>query len=564
MAARANSRCDGSTRSRRAMPAGRTQFQRPKSETVAGTSSARMIVASSRITRRRRSSGCCASSSATRSSSCASSCRRASSTSTRAECRSPTRRMTPAGARRSSERARPWGWSSTNQPAPSSRICCRSSSRRAGWRSRSHGCASSCGAGSRRSRLLERASCSAGYEERRRLERDLHDGAQQRLVSIGLALRHAQHELAASSPGQVSATLDDAVAELARGDRRAARAGTTACRLRSSTRGLALALRELAGRVPLPVELEVSGRTRRARRRGRRVLRRLRRADQRRQARRAIEGAPQRSATNGTLVVRVADDGIGGAATSAGSGPEPASRTASPLTAARCASRAPLGAGTTLDRGAAVRVVIAEDQVLLREGLARLFVDSGHEVVAAMGDADRCCSRSPTPPGPRGHRHPDAADVHRRGRAGRAARSSRRIPRSACSSSRSTSRPRTRSSWSTPGRLRLPAQGPGARRRRLPRCRRARRRTAAPRSTRRSSRRLLSPPREPRSARRPLRARARGARADGRGPHEHRHRQAPLPQRAHRRGARAARAHQARPAARARTATAACSPCSTI
>jgi DNA-binding NarL/FixJ family response regulator len=34
-----------------------------------------------------------------------------------------------------------------------------------------------------------------------------------------------------------------------------------------------------------------------------------------------------------------------------------------------------------------VRVVIAEDQVLLREGLARLFADGGHEVVAAMGDA---------------------------------------------------------------------------------------------------------------------------------------------------------------------------------
>jgi DNA-binding NarL/FixJ family response regulator len=36
-----------------------------------------------------------------------------------------------------------------------------------------------------------------------------------------------------------------------------------------------------------------------------------------------------------------------------------------------------------------MRVVIAEDQVLLREGLARLFVDAGHEVVASMGDADR-------------------------------------------------------------------------------------------------------------------------------------------------------------------------------
>jgi len=34
-----------------------------------------------------------------------------------------------------------------------------------------------------------------------------------------------------------------------------------------------------------------------------------------------------------------------------------------------------------------VRVVIAEDQVLLREGLARLFVDGGHTVVATYGDA---------------------------------------------------------------------------------------------------------------------------------------------------------------------------------
>jgi DNA-binding NarL/FixJ family response regulator len=36
-----------------------------------------------------------------------------------------------------------------------------------------------------------------------------------------------------------------------------------------------------------------------------------------------------------------------------------------------------------------VRVVIAEDQVLLREGLARFFVDGGHEVVASLGDAEQ-------------------------------------------------------------------------------------------------------------------------------------------------------------------------------
>ena len=35
-----------------------------------------------------------------------------------------------------------------------------------------------------------------------------------------------------------------------------------------------------------------------------------------------------------------------------------------------------------------MRVVIAEDQVLLREGLARLFADGGHEVVATFADAE--------------------------------------------------------------------------------------------------------------------------------------------------------------------------------
>ena len=36
-----------------------------------------------------------------------------------------------------------------------------------------------------------------------------------------------------------------------------------------------------------------------------------------------------------------------------------------------------------------MRVVIAEDQVLLREGLRRLFEDAGHDVIGAVDDADR-------------------------------------------------------------------------------------------------------------------------------------------------------------------------------
>jgi len=34
-----------------------------------------------------------------------------------------------------------------------------------------------------------------------------------------------------------------------------------------------------------------------------------------------------------------------------------------------------------------MRVVIVEDQALLREGLARLFTDGGHDVVTTLGDA---------------------------------------------------------------------------------------------------------------------------------------------------------------------------------
>ncbi len=53
----------------------------------------------------------------------------------------------------------------------------------------------------------------AGDEERRRVERDLHDGAQQRLVALGMRLRVLQRTT--STGDAVAAQLDDAVAELA-------------------------------------------------------------------------------------------------------------------------------------------------------------------------------------------------------------------------------------------------------------------------------------------------------------------------------------------------------------
>lgn len=95
---------------------------------------------------------------------------------------------------------------------------------------------------------------AAADDERRRIERDLHDGAQQRLVSIGLALRHAQHALAAEAPAEASRTLDGAVAELTATieELRELARGIRPAQLE---RGLAPALNDLAHRVPVPVEL---------------------------------------------------------------------------------------------------------------------------------------------------------------------------------------------------------------------------------------------------------------------------------------------------------------------
>jgi signal transduction histidine kinase len=96
---------------------------------------------------------------------------------------------------------------------------------------------------------------SAGDEERRRLERDLHDGAQQRLLSLGLALQLARAEL---GPGANGATtlLGEAEAELAAAleELRELAQGIHPAVL--TEHGLGPALKTLAARSPLPVELQ--------------------------------------------------------------------------------------------------------------------------------------------------------------------------------------------------------------------------------------------------------------------------------------------------------------------
>jgi signal transduction histidine kinase len=101
-----------------------------------------------------------------------------------------------------------------------------------------------------RARIVE-----AGYEERRRLERDLHDGAQQELVGVVLSLRLAQQKLT-RAPSEASELVDEALERVQAGirDLRELAAGIHPSVL--TDRGLGPALEALAGRSPVPVELE--------------------------------------------------------------------------------------------------------------------------------------------------------------------------------------------------------------------------------------------------------------------------------------------------------------------
>jgi signal transduction histidine kinase len=95
---------------------------------------------------------------------------------------------------------------------------------------------------------------TAGDEERRRLERDLHDGAQQRLLSLGLALQLARAELGSSANGAAT-LLGEAEAELAAAleELRELAQGIHPGVL--TEHGLGPALKTFAARSPLPVEI---------------------------------------------------------------------------------------------------------------------------------------------------------------------------------------------------------------------------------------------------------------------------------------------------------------------
>ena len=157
-----------------------------------------------------------------------------------------------------------------------------------------------------RARLVE-----AGMAERRRLERDLHDGAQQRLVSLALSLRLARNKVGPDPDGAVEAH-GRRRARAGAGARGAARAGPGhppggAQRPRPRRRA-AYAGRTRAG-ARRPARHVAACRAGRVGR----LLRGLRGADQRGQVRPGQPGVVQVEHAHGFVLVAVSDDGIGGA-----------------------------------------------------------------------------------------------------------------------------------------------------------------------------------------------------------------------------------------------------------
>jgi len=162
---------------------------------------------------------------------------------------------------------------------------------------------------------------AATDEERKRIERDLHDGAQQRLSALSAQLRTAQLRLATSEADPaLDALLESAVVEVqaANEELRELVRGVYPAILTED--GLAAAVESLALRTPLPVELDVVE--------GRFpaeveatayfvTCESLNNVLKYAQASRAVIRISQ---VRGLLHIEVVDDGVGGARPTAGSG----------------------------------------------------------------------------------------------------------------------------------------------------------------------------------------------------------------------------------------------------
>src|SRR5215207_1702084 len=230
---------------------------------------------------------------------------------------------------------------------------------------------------------------AAADDARRRLERDLHDGAQQRLLAVALEVRLTR----ARADGELGARLDRVGQELERsfGELRELAHGIFPAVLTEA--GLDAALATLADSAPLAVELGAITQDRlpAAVEAGAYVA-----VDE------AIRDATARGAAvvdvsahvdDGRLVVTAEDDGA-----------PRADRLLHVVDRRRRARRGCARDRKAIASGDPVRVIVAEDLMLTRQGIVRLLQEAEVEVVAEASDGEALLRQV------RAHR-PDAAII---------------------------------------------------------------------------------------------------------------------------------------------------------
>jgi signal transduction histidine kinase len=161
---------------------------------------------------------------------------------------------------------------------------------------------------------------AAADEERRRIERNLHDGAQQRLVALALQVRSAQRQLAGGADPEIERLLAATADELqgAVDELRTLARGVHPAIL--TEEGLAAALESLTSRTPLPISLQVYDMRLPATVEATAyfvVCEALANITKHAHAAKATINIERRDSL---LIIEVADDGVGGAHASEGSG----------------------------------------------------------------------------------------------------------------------------------------------------------------------------------------------------------------------------------------------------
>jgi signal transduction histidine kinase len=161
---------------------------------------------------------------------------------------------------------------------------------------------------------------AAGDEQRRRIERDLHDGAQQRLVALGLDLKRAQGSLDGRADPEVERLLADAAEEVkvAVEELRQLAGGIHPGILTQG--GLAVALAGLANNAPVPVTVDASLDRLQPELESTAYFVASEALTNVAKHAHATSASIRACVENGKLVIEVSDDGVGGAAADGGTG----------------------------------------------------------------------------------------------------------------------------------------------------------------------------------------------------------------------------------------------------